>query len=1221
MGFRKFVLLIFALIATSYCSEVIKFPVTSSSVLENGTVIRINGENSVIACDEGEEPSGVIISYENDGSRSYMLSVAGIVPGIRCANPITAGEKVVPADGGEIKPLSGDLDGYVMGVALEDGLSGDRIKIMLSIKVSGGGDDQNLFNKVSDGFNTYNAVNPTDQILFSGSGGTDVSVNPTSGVVTIDASGSVDDDWQTGTGIVYNNTDNIGIGTSIPTYLLDVAGDIGLDEYIYHNDNPLTHIRYTNNQMDFYNSSFRMLTLNGTPDPTYVAVNDDGSSNIDFRVESSSDTHLLFADASENKVGIGTTSPLGRFEVEADGENTAIRGKYDASCYGVLGYTASGPRTGVYGASSGSSAAQRGVWGNAWYNGTANYAIRGVCATASSSTSNGYLYGLTAEVDAEDGYRSCGVSAVIHDDSWTFGPPADAALFANADDQPGAYSGYFTGGSMKIPDYTSSSGLATTEGAMFWESDADKLWIHNGGSWQEIGGGSADTDWAYESGSGITGDIYHTGMVAVGLDTVPYQFTLADPDTGGFLVIGKTEYNENFSGVLAFDENVTDGSICGFAFLHDGTTTGRLHLTTGCTGWLLSDTLMTWDRELNTIVHHDLTVLGEIDPISVIYEPQSSAPSAVEGKLYYDNSINQLRYYNGSSWQNIGGGGSDADWTIGSGTVYNNSANIGIGTSIPTYRLDIVSDDATQARITSSGTSPTAHLIIDQSGTNSMVDALRVDNSYLGNTRYAYITSWGTFAFGRHVSGYLGHIGGNSSSDSDAISFHSGKMKSREIVLKPTSTEPTGENGHLYYNSSTNKFRAYENGTWTDLISGGGSSDDDWGYASGTGLSGDIYHTGEISVGTSTVDGAVQGYFYNGSYSRGLIGCYDVNPSTYASGYSGGIESDIDDGQFGVFGMVNSSNPNPVGVIGIYDGSDDNGIGVWGENTESGNYGYLGGYDYAGYFNGNSIFTDNVGIGTTVLSSGKLSIIHSDYTTGIWISNPGHGIEVSGMGGGFDAVRAQGQRYGIYASGNDFAGYFVGDGYFSQMVGIGTTSLLSDLDIDQSGGSASVEGTGGINLRNGSWHWRIYNSSDYVRFNYSNDGGSSYTPKAYVSSIDGSWNALSDRRLKTDIESMEDVLPSVLKLEPKRFHFIDNNENDPKSIGFIAQDVQKLFPEITSRENDEEYLGIAYSKFGIVSIKAIQEQQLIIESQQEQIDAQQKQIEELMRRIEALEND
>lgn len=131
MGFRKFVLLIFALIATSYCSEVIKFPVTSSSVLENGTVIRINGENSVIACDEGEEPSGVIISYENDGSRSYMLSVAGIVPGIRCANPITAGEKVVPADGGEIKPLSGDLDGYVMGVALEDVLSGDRIKIML----------------------------------------------------------------------------------------------------------------------------------------------------------------------------------------------------------------------------------------------------------------------------------------------------------------------------------------------------------------------------------------------------------------------------------------------------------------------------------------------------------------------------------------------------------------------------------------------------------------------------------------------------------------------------------------------------------------------------------------------------------------------------------------------------------------------------------------------------------------------------------------------------------------------------------------------------------------------------------------------------------------------------------------------------------------------------------------------------------------------------------
>ncbi len=68
--------------------------------------------------------------------------------------------------------------------------------------------------------------------------------------------------------------------------------------------------------------------------------------------------------------------------------------------------------------------------------------------------------------------------------------------------------------------------------------------------------------------------------------------------------------------------------------------------------------------------------------------------------------------------------------------------------------------------------------------------------------------------------------------------------------------------------------------------------------------------------------------------------------------------------------------------------------------------------------------SDNIGLGTSYTTSGRLSIIHSDYTTGIWVSNPGHGIEVSGMGVGYDAVRAEGQRYGIYATGNTYAGYF-----------------------------------------------------------------------------------------------------------------------------------------------------------------------------------------------------
>ena len=77
-------------------------------------------------------------------------------------------------------------------------------------------------------------------------------------------------------------------------------------------------------------------------------------------------------------------------------------------------------------------------------------------------------------------------------------------------------------------------------------------------------------------------------------------------------------------------------------------------------------------------------------------------------------------------------------------------------------------------------------------------------------------------------------------------------------------------------------------------------------------------------------------------------------------------------------------------------------------------------------------------------------------------------------------------------------------------VGIGTSAPISDLHIVQSGGSSTAQQTGGINLENGIYHWRIYNSNNYFRYNYSTDG-INYTPLAYVSPTDGSWNQLSDK--------------------------------------------------------------------------------------------------------------
>ena len=47
--------------------------------------------------------------------------------------------------------------------------------------------------------------------------------------------------------------------------------------------------------------------------------------------------------------------------------------------------------------------------------------------------------------------------------------------------------------------------------------------------------------------------------------------------------------------------------------------------------------------------------------------------------------------------------------------------------------------------------------------------------------------------------------------------------------------DPAGANGRIIYNSTSNKFRCYENGAWTDCISAGAETDPVWTAALGAG--------------------------------------------------------------------------------------------------------------------------------------------------------------------------------------------------------------------------------------------------------------------------------------------------------------------------------------------------------------------------------------------------
>jgi hypothetical protein len=99
----------------------------------------------------------------------------------------------------------------------------------------------------------------------------------------------------------------------------------------------------------------------------------------------------------------------------------------------------------------------------------------------------------------------------------------------------------------------------------------------------------------------------------------------------------------------------------------------------------------------------------------------------------------------------------------------------------------------------------------------------------------------------------------------------------------------------------------------------------------------------------------------------------------------------------------------------------------------------------------------------------------------------------------------------------------------------------------------------------------------------------------YVTALGTSWTTGSDIRLKTNIEDINYGITSVMALSPKKYNYINNA--DKKCLGFIAQEVINILPElIDTPEDSETMMGIEYQAFIPVLVKAIQEQQTLIES-------------------------
>jgi hypothetical protein len=179
---------------------------------------------------------------------------------------------------------------------------------------------------------------------------------------------------------------------------------------------------------------------------------------------------------------------------------------------------------------------------------------------------------------------------------------------------------------------------------------------------------------------------------------------------------------------------------------------------------------------------------------------------------------------------------------------------------------------------------------------------------------------------------------------------------------------------------------------------------------------------------------------------------------------------------------------------------------------------------------------------------------------------------------------------------------------FNGDVGINTQSPSASLHVNHQSGAA----TEGLVLSNATDadEWRMYvqwNSNTLAMFfNNTNVGN--------FDDVSGTYTAVSDRRMKHNISPVEPVMERVKQLEVVDYNFV-HQEDSRKYTGLIAQDVMELFPNLVAVPDDEsENLTMDYSGFGVLAIKAIQEQQ-------SEIDALKKDLEDLKNLIKTTHNE
>jgi hypothetical protein len=327
-------------------------------------------------------------------------------------------------------------------------------------------------------------------------------------------------------------------------------------------------------------------------------------------------------------------------------------------------------------------------------------------------------------------------------------------------------------------------------------------------------------------------------------------------------------------------------------------------------------------------------------------------------------------------------------------------------------------------------------------------------------------------------------------------------------------------------------------------------------------------------------------------------------------------------GGAGSFLYNSSSNNTAIGTGAMYEGQyaggatyNNTAVGYWALHTV-GNGGSETAIGSAAGFNsttgGGNTYVGNQA-GYDVTSGSNNTIIGQFPTTGVGVTTGSNNIIMG------QDVRPQSQVANNQLNiGNLIYGTGLASGatLSTGKIGIGVTAPQAGLDIATTGTAASAvivprDSTANrpTTLVNGMTR---YNSTTNLFEFYQNSGWVNYT-------------TVSDGRLKTNITQVKGGLDIIKKLNPVYFDW-DQKTDRGKSfgtkhqVGFIAQQVEKILPEVVTRGGDS-YRTLEYGNLTAVIVAAVKELYHKVMGHDAQILALKAEKETMSKKIQALEKD